>query len=445
MDAFSQLENAVRDAAQDLPGTHVETITVPFGPRDCRSVKLHCPPDASAYFIAPDGFPDVPAVLTVNWGDGSPARFESLEWDANHVGASAMRAIAALVSGQAPFRAVYGDTPDKPLTLDPDVAARMGWRRLLSGHTLEGRLEQARPDRIDPNVVAALGAARIVIFGTGSVGSYVAEHLARTGIGGLGLIDPDVVEAHNLTRTAYEDADIGTPKVNALERRLRAIVPELDIAVHEGTQATLGSARVRQIFEAATLIVVTTDSPKAQNILSQCANAADRPAVFIGLYRGANGGEVIYTIPKLTGCLTCATGGVRNVGGTEETLRDVDYGTGRLEGEVALASDIQFVSAAALKIIYGLVCAMNGAASVPLAQFVLRAASEQKSAVLFSTTPDYWGFPDWMSDAAGQFAFQSVWVTVERNEDCVRCGSSAEGYDPFDYLSPTPTAPTPIP
>lgn len=69
--------------------------------------------------------------------------------------------------------------------------------------------------------------ARIHIVGCGSVGSTLAENLARCGITKMTLWDFDTVEAHNIVNQMFRQQDIGKPKVEALKDILMDINPEI--------------------------------------------------------------------------------------------------------------------------------------------------------------------------------------------------------------------------
>lgn len=69
---------------------------------------------------------------------------------------------------------------------------------------------------------------RIHIIGCGSVGSTVAENLARSGVTKFTLWDFDVVEAHNLANQMFREKDVGRPKVEALLELLCEINPEIE-------------------------------------------------------------------------------------------------------------------------------------------------------------------------------------------------------------------------
>lgn len=76
--------------------------------------------------------------------------------------------------------------------------------------------------------------ARVVLFGTGGVGSWCAEALVRSGVGHLTLVDPDYVEVSNLNRQLPAlITTVGRPKVEVLRERLLAINPEADIVARQ--------------------------------------------------------------------------------------------------------------------------------------------------------------------------------------------------------------------
>jgi tRNA A37 threonylcarbamoyladenosine dehydratase len=58
--------------------------------------------------------------------------------------------------------------------------------------------------------------SHVLIAGCGSVGSYVAEHFVRSGIGEITLLDPDQVDYSNLSRANFKATDVGRPKVGGV-------------------------------------------------------------------------------------------------------------------------------------------------------------------------------------------------------------------------------------
>lgn len=70
---------------------------------------------------------------------------------------------------------------------------------------------------------------RIHIVGCGSVGSTIAENLARCGIKKMTLWDFDKVEAHNIVNQMFREADVGKTKAEALKDILLEINPDMEI------------------------------------------------------------------------------------------------------------------------------------------------------------------------------------------------------------------------
>ncbi|MDR1064223.1 MAG: tRNA threonylcarbamoyladenosine dehydratase [Azoarcus sp.] len=94
--------------------------------------------------------------------------------------------------------------------------------------------------------LARLSAARVGVIGIGGVGSWVAEALARSGIGGLKLVDLDNIAESNINRQIHAlDATLGQAKVDAMAARIQGINPHCrvdkveDFLTPENTAALL--------------------------------------------------------------------------------------------------------------------------------------------------------------------------------------------------------------
>ena len=289
-------------------------------------------------------------------------------------------------------------------------------------------LTRCSPDR---GVLSTeLREKRVVIAGVGSVGSYLAEALVRSGVGSLALIDPDVVDAPNLGRSLFTVADLGTPKTKACAKRLRAINPNASIAVYRADVRIVEPGELLGIIRAADLIIAATDDNAAQQRVNHLAYWAHTPAVFVGLYAGAAGGEVIVSREGLP-CWQCSTAGVRDNIGAVSVRPATNYGTGRLVAVPGLLTDIHLVSAAAAKISLALLHAPSETARV--SRFLDRPLRDGENYALFGTEPDYWFFPQIFANTLGQHAFQSVWLRTSRRADCPVCGPADDRTDPLDY------------
>ena len=74
----------------------------------------------------------------------------------------------------------------------------------------------------------------VLVFGTGGVGSYVCEGLARAGIGSLTIVDKDVVDETNINRQIIAlHSTIGQPKAKLMADRIRDIDPDCQVTARE--------------------------------------------------------------------------------------------------------------------------------------------------------------------------------------------------------------------
>ncbi len=88
-------------------------------------------------------------------------------------------------------------------------------------------LHAALVERHGADIQQKLDRASVGIAGLGGLGSNIAVHLARLGVGRLVLVDFDTVDVTNLNRQHYAMKDIGVPKTLALLEQLEEINPYL--------------------------------------------------------------------------------------------------------------------------------------------------------------------------------------------------------------------------
>jgi tRNA A37 threonylcarbamoyladenosine dehydratase len=82
--------------------------------------------------------------------------------------------------------------------------------------------------------LARIRRARVCIIGLGGVGSWVVEALARSGIGGMTLVDMDEVCLSNVNRQIHAmDGTVGQSKASALADRVKRIAPECELTLEE--------------------------------------------------------------------------------------------------------------------------------------------------------------------------------------------------------------------
>lgn len=82
--------------------------------------------------------------------------------------------------------------------------------------------------------IEKLHNAKVAIFGIGGVGSYVAEGLARSGIGNFILVDNDILSLSNLNRQIIATTKtIGQPKVEVAKERILEINPNANVEIYK--------------------------------------------------------------------------------------------------------------------------------------------------------------------------------------------------------------------
>src|SRR3982751_743352 len=87
-----------------------------------------------------------------------------------------------------------------------------------------------------------LKLARVLIIGSGGLGSPVLLYLAAAGVGTIGIVDFDVVDDSNLQRQVlFGVNEIGQPKVEAAKRRLESLNPHIKLNIYN-TQLTSQNA-----------------------------------------------------------------------------------------------------------------------------------------------------------------------------------------------------------
>jgi molybdopterin/thiamine biosynthesis adenylyltransferase len=268
-------------------------------------------------------------------------------------------------------------------------------------------------DRTWP-LVGSLAGKKVLVAGLGSVGSRISEDLVRSGVGEFVLVDPEQIEASNLARTVYAAADVGTAKVDALSRRLRAIDPAVRISGHP---ASLADVALEDLLEGVDLVIGATDHMPDQTVLSHHAYHAGVPMVACALYREAAAGEVVLSVPSAsTACWACTVG----EGSTSSQYRPgKDYGLGgRLVGEAALGPSIHLVANVATIAALGLLADPGN----PVHERIVPLLDARRTLGLVSSVHNWEFFAQIFEGQSHQFAPQSVWAKVAGDPACPVCG-----------------------
>jgi len=151
-----------------------------------------------------------------------------------------------------------------------------------------------------------LKQARVVIAGSGGLGSPAAIYLAAAGVGRIRLIDHDKVELSNLNRQVLHwDKDIGRSKVDSAKEKLGQLNHEVSL---ETVDETISEANVSQLVAGFDIILDAMDNLPTRYLLNKAAIDNRIPFVHGAVYGFE--GRVMTIIPRQTACLRCVYRGL---------------------------------------------------------------------------------------------------------------------------------------
>ena len=155
---------------------------------------------------------------------------------------------------------------------------------------------------IGPQGQARLARGRVLVVGAGGLGSPVLQYLAGAGVGHLGIVDPDTLDASNLHRQPiYALADVGKSKVELARAAVAAINPSVLVETH-GERFTADNAL--EWVLRYDVVVDCSDNFRAKFLINDAAVLAQRPAVFASVYQ-YEGQLQVYKPESGHACLRC--------------------------------------------------------------------------------------------------------------------------------------------
>ena len=173
-----------------------------------------------------------------------------------------------------------------------------------------------------------LKEARVLIIGSGGLGSPALLYLTAAGVGTIGIVDFDIVDDSNLQRQVLFDIhEIGRPKVEAAKKRLEALNPYVNIIMHN---THINSENALEIIKDYDVVADGTDNFPTRYLVNDATLLLDKPNVYgsifqfegqVSVFNYVNGhGERgpnyrdLYPTPPPPGLVpSCAEGGVLGV------------------------------------------------------------------------------------------------------------------------------------
>jgi len=168
-----------------------------------------------------------------------------------------------------------------------------------------------------------LKAAKVLCVGTGGLGAPLALYLAAAGVGTLGLVDFDTVDASNLQRQIiHSTATVGKLKVDSAEIMLKGLNPFINVVKHN---TMLTSANALEIFKDYDIIADGTDNFQTRYLVNDACVLLGKPNAYGSIFRFEGQASVfaaedgpcyrcLYPDPPPPGLVpSCAEGGVLGI------------------------------------------------------------------------------------------------------------------------------------
>ena len=143
--------------------------------------------------------------------------------------------------------------------------------------------------------------SKVLLLGAGGLGSPAALYLAAAGVGTLGIIDMDVVDASNLQRQILHNTDrIGERKVDSAKKTLTLINPDVNVVTYD---VRLGADNILDIIDGYDVIVDGTDNFTTRYLVNDASLLKGIPVIHGSIFRFE--GQVTVFNPYEGPCYRC--------------------------------------------------------------------------------------------------------------------------------------------
>ena len=143
--------------------------------------------------------------------------------------------------------------------------------------------------------------SKVLLLGAGGLGSPAALYLAAAGVGTLGIIDMDVVDASNLQRQILHNTDrIGERKVDSAKKTLTLINPDVNVVTYD---VRLGADNILDIIDGYDVIVDGTDNFPTRYLVNDASLLKRIPVVHGSIFRFE--GQATVFNPYVGPCYRC--------------------------------------------------------------------------------------------------------------------------------------------
>jgi len=143
--------------------------------------------------------------------------------------------------------------------------------------------------------------ARVLVAGTGGLGSAVLHYLAAAGIGTLGIADGDVVDRTNLQRQVIHFTDdLGRPKVISAKEKINRLNPDVKVTLY---QEMLSAKNIMEIISSYDFVVDATDNFSSKYLINDACVLSRKPFSHASVIQFV--GQMMTIVPGKTACFRC--------------------------------------------------------------------------------------------------------------------------------------------
>lgn len=154
---------------------------------------------------------------------------------------------------------------------------------------------------VGPEGQAKLLQAKVLVVGTGGLGSPVSLYLAAAGVGTIGLVDADAVDISNLQRQIiHTTADLDRLKVESAQAKLKAVNPEVKV---ETWPLYLDVSNIEKIIRQYDFVIDGTDNFASKFLINDACVLAGIPFSHGGILRFD--GQTMTVLPSRSACYRC--------------------------------------------------------------------------------------------------------------------------------------------
>ena len=142
---------------------------------------------------------------------------------------------------------------------------------------------------------------KVLVIGTGGLGSPAALYLSAAGVGRIGIADSDNVELSNLQRQIIHfTSDIGRPKVESAKEKMTSLNPDIEVKTHH---LFVNSSNIAELISDYDFVIDGTDNFPAKFLINDACVLARKPFSHAGILRFD--GQTMTIKPYESACVRC--------------------------------------------------------------------------------------------------------------------------------------------